>query len=49
MCLFTTGKVNWFHSILTVLPERNAKNRNANIDDLLPWNEKVMEVCKYKK
>ena len=35
--------------ILTVLPERNAKNRNANIDDLLPWNEKVMEVCKYKK
>ena len=34
--------------ILTVLPERNAKNRNANIDDLLPWNEKVMEVCKYK-
>ena len=22
---------------------------NANIDDLLPWNEKVMEVCKYKK
>ena len=33
--------------IFTVLPERYAKDPNADIEDLLPWNEKIKEMCKY--
>ena len=32
--------------IFTVLPDRFAKNPNADIEDLLPWNDKIMELCK---
>ena len=32
--------------ILTVLPDRFAKDPKADIEDLLPWNEEIMELCK---
>ena len=32
--------------ILTVLPDRFAKDPNADIENLLPWNEKIKELCK---
>lgn len=34
--------------IFTVLPERYAKDPHAGIDDLLPWNEEIKEMCKYE-
>ena len=32
--------------IFTVLPDRFAKDSNADIEDLLPWNDKIIELCK---
>lgn len=32
--------------IFTVLPDRFAKDPKASIEDLLPWNEKIIELCK---
>ena len=32
--------------IFTVLPDRFAKNPKADVEDLLPWNHKIMEICK---
>ncbi len=32
--------------IFTVLPDRFAKDPNADIEDLLPWNETIMKICK---
>jgi hypothetical protein len=32
--------------IFTVLPDRFAKDSNADIEDLLPWNENIKGLCK---
>ena len=32
--------------IFTVLPDRFAKDSNAYVDDLLPWNEKIKDLCR---
>lgn len=32
--------------IFTVLPDRFAKNPKADIEDLLPWNETILKLCK---
>ena len=32
--------------ILTVLPDRFAKDPNADIEDLLPWNDQIKQICK---
>ena len=32
--------------IFTVLPDRFAKDPKADIEDLLPWNEEIKELCK---
>jgi transposase len=32
--------------IFTVLPDRFAKNPNADIEDLLPWNKEIVKMCK---
>ena len=32
--------------IFTMLPDRFAKDPKADIEDLLPWNQKIMEICK---
>ena len=32
--------------IFTVLPDRFAKDPNADIEDLLPWNEGIVKMCK---
>lgn len=32
--------------IFTVLPERFAQDPNADIEDLLPWNDTIMKLCK---
>jgi len=32
--------------IFTGLPDRFAKKPNADIEDLLPWNEEIKELCK---
>ena len=32
--------------IFTVLPDRFAKDPNADIEDLLPWNETIKTLCK---
>ena len=32
--------------IFTVLPDRFAKDPNADIEDLLPWNEEIVKMCK---
>ena len=50
--LLETAKANGLNPekyllhIFTVLPDRFAKDPNADIEDLLPWNEKVLEMCK---
>ena len=31
--------------LLTVLPERFAKDPKAAVDDLLPWDEAVQRLC----
>ena len=36
----------YMNHILTVLPDRFAKDPNADIEDLLPWNDQVKEICK---
>ncbi len=32
--------------IFTVLPDRFAKDPNADIEDLLPWNQEILKICK---
>ncbi len=32
--------------IFSVLPDRFAKNPKADIEDLLPWNDEIKELCK---
>ena len=34
--------------ILSILPERYATDPHADIEDLLPWNEKIREICQYE-
>ena len=32
--------------LLTVLPERFAKDPKAAVDDLMPWDEAVLRLCR---
>ncbi len=36
----------FINHLLTVLPERFAKDQKAAIDDLLPWSEDVQRLCR---
>lgn len=36
----------YMNHILTVLPERFAKDPNADIEILLPWNDQIKQICK---
>ena len=36
----------YMNHILTVLPDRFAEDPNADIEDLLPWNEQIKQICK---
>ena len=50
--ILETAKANglnpekYLMQIFTVLPDRFAKDPNADIEDLLPWNDKILELCK---
>jgi len=52
--LFETAKANnlnpykWMEYLLTVLPERFAYDPKDNIDDLLPWSDKMQTSFKMK-
>ncbi len=35
----------YIRHLLTILPERFAKDSKAAVDDLLPWPDGVMELC----
>ncbi len=51
--LLETAKANglnpekYLKLILSVLPDRFAEDPYASIEDLLPWNDKIKEMCKY--
>ena len=36
----------YMNHILTILPDRLAKDPTADIEDLLPWNDQIKQICK---